>query len=77
MTKGDLRKLKAVRKHLEMENCSFDRIGEDNVFISHGQVTAFIKERTRNWLQSWIFYPLDELIEKYEKQHARKVQPRV
>lgn len=69
MTKADLQTLKDIRKVLEMNSANFDRIGpaSETVTLQRGQVTAFIRERTRLWRDTWLLSPLDTLIAKYDR----------
>lgn len=72
MNKRQLRALRQIREHLEMKNCSFNRIGgvregPQKLPTTEADVTAFIIARTRLWRTSWVTGPLDELLKELEK----------
>lgn len=56
-----------------MEQASFSRINTtDSLPKSENEVTAFIRERTRIWRQSWILSPLEEALKIIKEDGAPK-----
>ena len=83
MRPSRLRALKELRRLLQMreKSCSFDSIGpwldspEGRLPTNEREVTAFIRERTRLWRESWILPVLEQMIES-EQQARKKRQAR-
>lgn len=65
MTKTQLRTLRNLLFHLNMEQCKFYRPGKEMDFADADVFTAEVKEGTRLWRESWLIGPLTELIEKH------------
>lgn len=67
-------RLREVYNHLQMQTCSFDRIGtpkaqprlDDGTIVTERNVTQFIRERTRLWRESWVLGPLLDVIIELE-----------
>lgn len=66
-------KLREVRRIVTMDSSSFSMPGQTVTFndafgdaVKTEDVTAFIREWTRNWRGSWIEHPLDEVLEWIE-----------
>lgn len=74
MRRGRLAKLRDVQTHLRMETCDFrDSFTDskpvtmaDGSPVTEGNVTEFIRERTRIWRGSWVTGPLAEVIKSME-----------
>jgi hypothetical protein len=71
MYKRELQKLKRdleeVRRKLTMEHTNFSDITSKATHtIPEGEVTDFIRTRTQNWRDTWILYPLSEMIERID-----------
>lgn len=59
--------LREVLQAAQMERAEFSRIiPNDSLPQSEKEVTAFIKERTRIYRESWIINPLKEVIDVIE-----------
>lgn len=74
MTKRDLAKLKAIRKHLTME--SYAHLDVDHRITDRAgakiDATAYIVESTRRWRETWILPVLDDLIAAGERKVAKR-----
>ncbi len=65
-----LSKLRETRRTATMENASFclDNKGELKYWkMGNDDDTARIRESTKLWRQSWLLYPLDEVIKELEE----------
>jgi hypothetical protein len=72
MTKGEVRKLREVRKLLGdgFDGSDFSKFwsdGDSPLPTSEDDVNQFIEQRTKLWRESWILPVLDELIAKYSR----------
>jgi hypothetical protein len=68
MTKTDLKIIKEVIKVARMEQASFEQIGERSPLpTAEALVTPFIVQRTRLYRDTWIIYPLEGLVRRYEE----------
>lgn len=77
MTKAELASLKEVRRKLAMADDDVFAVGfpNDRVRTPEGrrmQPTAYIREETQLWRESWILPVLDRLIAKYEQRHQKQ-----
>ena len=61
-----LAQLREALAAAEMERADFDAY-MDTVTLEHGQVTTFIRERTRIYRDSWIIAPLKRAIKEIER----------
>lgn len=70
MTKGDLARLKELRKVLTMDGSSFKDMSHFKVLRTWGpeKEPVSVQEATRVWRDSWVLPVLDEIIAKYERQ---------
>lgn len=60
-----IEELKRVRDTATMDRANFDP-------FDHGKLTAMIRKVTKVWRETWIVYPLEGLIYRYERQLARQ-----
>lgn len=61
-----LAQLREALAGAEMERANFDAF-MDTVTLEQGQVTGFIRERTRLYRDSWIIAPLKRAIAEIER----------
>jgi hypothetical protein len=71
MYKQELKELKSkleeVQRICTMEGTTFENITSNRTHTIHEKdVTKFIRTRTQNWRDTWILYPLSEMIERID-----------
>lgn len=64
-TRDLIHRLKEIRNISTMKTASF-HIGEQP-FPFGAECTELVREATRLWRESWITYPLDEIIKELEE----------
>ena len=66
LTDKQISRLRELRRYATLENALFDHVGPSDpdapLPTKESEVTAFIRERTRIYRQSWILPIIDELL---------------
>jgi len=70
-TKHILDELKQIREHSEMKKASFTRPGYSVFSKENEKFTQEVREGTRNWRNTWIIAPLDEIIDMLEAEVSK------
>lgn len=78
-TKRDRAIVRVLRSRVLYESATFDTTVGGPLPRTEAEVTAFIRERTRLYVQSWVLPLLDELAGEgvaHETIHGTKARPR-
>lgn len=67
-----LEKLRELRRVANFENADFNELVGGDVVLKPGEITDFIRERTRLYRGSWLNPLIDELIRREERVRQRR-----
>jgi len=76
MTQSEVRELKKVIEHCELKHACFGHIFREEPVpaMIEGDVTEFIRKRTRLYRNSWILPTLRKLVAKYDRPSKKQTR---